>query len=187
MLAKTDTQRATLEKWAWAPGVCNPACGRELGPSRQKAKRSAAALIVPAWEGPSQTEVGPCQVRRPGELVPRASTPGRPLRGGPRPFSLPGVSSGVPPTPHGPPALPSRRPNLPGRTTQPCVHSGGSDPLCFPQATAPTTLMRLLPTPPLSTRSQRKFSRENTTLPSLPPTQVPQICQPQSPPGPVRP
>lgn len=41
-------------------------------------------------------------MRRPGELVPRASTPVRPLRGGPRPFSLPGVSSGVPPPPHGP-------------------------------------------------------------------------------------
>lgn len=67
---------------------------------------------------------------------------------------------------HWPPPLPpdllSCSHNLPGENIQPCIYSGGSDPLCFPQAMAPKTLMRLHLTPILRTQSQRRFSRENT-------------------------
>lgn len=50
----SDTRRACLRNGPGLTGLCNAACYQELGPSRQKAEQSAAALFLPRWEeGPS--------------------------------------------------------------------------------------------------------------------------------------
>lgn len=66
-----------------------------------------------------------------------------PYEGAHHPFSLPCVSEGVP---HGP-QPPANQPQ-PRSQDHPALHpSGDSDPLGSLQATAPKTLMQLLPTP----------------------------------------
>lgn len=88
-----------------------------------------------------------------------------PVCPGRTPLRVPITLSPCPMCPRASPTTPSLLPssvNLPRRTTQPRVHPGGPDPLLCPQGTASKTLTRQFPAPILRTRSQRKFSRENT-------------------------
>lgn len=96
-------------------------------------------------------QVGPCGVRRPGESVPHPSESAH------MPLLLVPVSPGTP-----------QCPSLSGWPTRPLCPLCGSDPPLFSAGHSPQNADVTLPAPILRTRSQRKFSREDTHISKSP-------------------
>lgn len=156
--------------------VCNPdsaACCQELGPWWQKAQRSAATLIVPTGKDP-EAGSGPTLGDVLGNSCLTCLPSKDPSEGAQHPFSLHMCLRASP------------------RVSQPSCHPTSVS-LIRPQGPKPTLValthfafLRLelqkadvtVPHPHPQNPEPKEILRRNThTRPSLPPTQVPQICE----------